>query len=89
MVLLRDELVPKNITSKTNTPRYLNKGILKRIKKRNKMWRKYRDNPGVANEAIYKTERNEIVSEIRKAKKSLRQDLLIGLKWTAKPSMLM
>src|SRR3989442_5763260 len=34
MILLRDELVPKNITSKTNKPRNLNKCILKRIKKR-------------------------------------------------------
>ena len=84
MILLRDELVPKNITSKTNTPRYLNKGILKRIKKRNKMWRKYRDNPGVANEAIYKTERNEIVSEIRKAKKKFETRLADRIKVDSK-----
>ncbi len=83
MINLRDEFVPIRKLNKRKTPQFVDTSILKRIKKRNRMWKKYRENPDVANETNYKKERNEIINEIRRAgeqRKTLSQNWQIRLK---------
>src|SRR6266516_1801676 len=44
------------------------------------MWKKYRENPDVANETNYKKERNEIINKIRRAKKNFESKLANKIK---------
>ena len=80
MINLRDEFVPIRKLNKRKTPQFVDTSILKRIKKRNRMWKKYRENPDVANETNYKKERNEIINEIRRAKKNFESKLANKIK---------
>ena len=71
----RDRFIPLKQVGKRNFPKWMNKGIKKGIKKRNKAWYKFNKAPDFEAEDKYKTLRNKINKDIKAAKKKYEEDL--------------
>ena len=65
----RSKYVPIKITQKGGYPKWITKGIKRKINKRNYLWKKFRNYATYENESKYKTSRNQVTASIRKAKR--------------------
>jgi hypothetical protein len=60
--------VPKRGGRKRKYARWMKWKILRLIKAKEKQWKQFRDRPSRENQMSYKKKRNEVCSEVRKAK---------------------
>ena len=76
----RNRFVPIRTTGRKKIPPFMNNSVIKKIKKRNKIWSKYRDNPNFNALNQYKSLRNQITNDIRKAKRKFEMNLADRIK---------
>lgn len=89
LVDCRSIYVPKRIPKKGNYPKWMKKHIKRDIKKRVKLWKRFKEFPTLLNEAKFNKCRNKITSEIRKAKREFEAKLADNIKVDPKSFMLM
>jgi ribonucleases P/MRP protein subunit RPP40 len=68
LVNLRDTYVPERKFGKRIFPMWMNNGIKKKIKKRNKAWDEFKTSPDYRKQDKYKDLRNKVTNMIKKAK---------------------
>ena len=66
--------VPVKKSNIKKTCLWLNKKVKKAIKKRNKIWKRYRRTKSDADYERYKASRNQVTKELRKARKVLKRN---------------
>ena len=71
----RQKYVPQRDMKRSIVPRWMNKEIAKGIKSRNKKWKKFNERPTNDARKKYKSTRNKVISDIRKAKRGYEEKL--------------
>ena len=69
LIEMRDQYIPECVPKKRELPRWMTGSIKKSIKKRNKAWQKYVDEPIYASLGRYKALRNKTNKETSKKKR--------------------
>ena len=77
---MREKYVPESVPRKRELPKWMTKSINKGIKKRNKAWKKYSDEPTYAKLDRYKVLRNKINKETEKKKREFEASLADRIK---------
>ncbi len=80
LVECRSNFVPMRKLNKGKYPKWMKKSIKRKIKTRIKLWKRFNDYPTLINEAKFKKCRNEINTEIRKAKINFETKLADNIK---------
>jgi truncated hemoglobin YjbI len=77
---LREKYVPESVPKKRELPKWMTGSIRKGIKKRNKAWKKYVDEPNYANLDRYKVLRNKTNKETERKKREFEASLAEKIK---------
>ena len=77
---LKEKYVPESVTKKRELPKWMIGSIKKGIKKRNKAWKRYVDEPNYAKLDKYKVLRNKTNKEIKRKKREFEASLAERIK---------
>ena len=80
LLFRRDEFVPVKVVKHGKRPPWLKRKVKKAIDKRHKFWKEYKINPSYENMVRYKSKRNEVTVDIRKAKADFELKLAENIK---------
>jgi len=80
LIEMRDKYIPESVPKKRELPKWMTGSVKKSIKKRNKAWQKYVDEPTYTNLGRYKALRNKTNKEISKKKREFESTLADRIK---------
>ena len=80
LIKCRSEYVPKRKLKKRKFPLWMTRHIVRLIKAKGKLWKRYKDRPSYENKRSYNEVRNKVSSEIRRAKRNFEVKLARNIK---------